>query len=476
MVRRRVLFPSYLSIGLAITTGLAANLASVLPARAQADLNIQNRLDIIVPPVPVQQPTNNGPNLNLAGLTVRQKITALKNAGCDLPAGVAAIIAKELKKAPPVGQQAWDMLEAYKKTTDDEKKFEEKLAGFFPINTNCLKRQPTNVQISFPFNPTYETNILKSGNNSSPGQSAGFGSSVQVTSGVNVEGILERPWDLVILNAQEGSSRYTPNFSPSTDAFSQQASYQMFLYAYGLNPDTKSYVSNLAPGKPNPPLPAGTTTFDTLTFSVLNQTGFAPTFRNEKSDFLTPQASFAIQNIGLGDLSPRLCGTVTQNSDGTKNDSRSFCNYLNLSLTAGQSFSDVRTLENVNLAASATLGWKLTDDGAWGLTLPATATARDYEYAVGGRRDLQLQVGPVLSYSSTPDQRIYLHCPTKTQDPTGLYGFCTQEYISYTFKLPITYYKNYSTLSTAAWSGWVIMPTLTFSFNWSETNPINQKP
>jgi hypothetical protein len=436
MLKRRILSSSYLGAGLAIATGVMFNLGSVLPARAQADLNLQSRLETIMPPVGPQLPAGKGvqPEIPTSGTTL-DKLRFLSNAGCDLPA--------PLKKLLEKGQSL---------TAEDQKQAEIDLKSIIP-NLDCTIRQPQTVQISFPLNPSYETNVLRArSNNSSPGGSAGFGGQVQVTTGVE-----HRPWDLFILNAQEASARYSPNPSPSTDGLSQQASYQMFLYAYGYDPNSKTIVNNLVPGSPRPALPGGTTTFDTLTFSVLNQTGFMPTFKSEKSDFLTPQVSLAFQNIGLDELSAKPC--ITPNTK--------FCYYANVSFTAGQTFSDVIPLENVNFAASVTLAWNINSD--WSLTLPATATAKDYEHVVGGRRDLQLQVGPVLTYSSP--NKLPLNCQIKDDPKKSDPCYDHQENIAYTFKLPISYYKNYSTLSTAAWSGWVILPTLSISFNWSELKP-----
>ena len=453
MIERCVFSSTYLGVGLAIATGLIANLGSVSQSRAQADLNIQSRLDSIMPPASAQLPNSSASSAELARGRNLIFVPLKNGAGVFVPPekfrSIVIQVTKQRaknfsemqKNAPLSTPQAKAVVESLSEV--ERSQFEELIQTVNP-NTAVVTRQPPSVQMSFPFNPTYETNILRSGNNNNPGESAGFGGGLTVASGV--EG---RPWDFVILNAQEASTRYTPNFSPSVDGASAQASYQLFLHAYGYNPSTKTFVDNLVPGSPVPPLPVNTTTFDTATFSVVNQMAFAPTFKNEKTDFLTPQISLARQNIGLDDSSGKPCVT-----------SDKFCYYANLSLTAGQSFSDVRTLENVNFAASATLGWNIPNS-SWSLTLPATATAKDYEYVVGGRHDLQLQAGPALSYSSP---KVALSCEPPYK------ALCGDENISFIFKLPVTYYKNYSTLSTAAWSGWVIMPTLTITFGY--TGPI----
>jgi hypothetical protein len=50
MVTWRILSSNYLGVGLAIATGLAANLGSSLEAQAQVNPNIQTQLNIVSPP------------------------------------------------------------------------------------------------------------------------------------------------------------------------------------------------------------------------------------------------------------------------------------------------------------------------------------------------------------------------------------------------------------------------------------------
>jgi hypothetical protein len=462
MVAQRVVSSNYLGVGLAIVTGVAANLGLSLQAQAQVNLNIQEQLNIILPPITVQP--LNGPVTPEEGKVFIQAVNKCvlvdaqsKQFAADVLNATDAFGAGVLKK---------DIRDV---TEEDIKRAYEQYFGnssfralvnkkrFFasPPNTDCKIRQPVTAKVSFPFNPTYETNILKSGNNSSPGESAGFGGTMQVTAGVGNgdRGNWDRPWDLVTISGGEASTRYTPNFSPSVDGLSSQVQYQMFLDAYGYNPDTKMPVKNIDPTSPYIP-PTGMITFDTLTIGYQNQTAFTPTFKAEKADLLTPQATLSRQNIGLSD---QVCGAV----DNKGNDGRGYCYYANFALTAGQTFSDVKTLQNVNFAASATLGWNI--DPAWSVTLPAIATAKSFEDVIGGRRDLLLQVGPVLTYTGNT---VPVICSPKVLKDSP---FCADEGTKFTFTLPVNYYRNYSTLSTAAWSGWVIMPTLSIAFAYSPT-------
>jgi hypothetical protein len=95
-----------------------------------------------------------------------------------------------------------------------------------------------------------------------------------------------------------------------------------------------------------------------------------------------------------------------------------------------------------NVAGAATLGWRV-DNTNWKVTIPIVATAKDYENVLGARRDVLFQVGPAATYSLPPAQ---------PGEP------------SFTFSLAATYNRNYSTLSTASWHGYVVQPTLTIAF------------
>jgi len=465
MVAQRVVSPNYLGIGVAIVAGVAVLVGASSQAQAQVNPNIQTQLDIILPPILVQPLTGPvTPELDKIYIQAANKCVIFDerskqfaarflNFNLNLKRDFHDVTAENLKRDfhDVTAEDVKNALEMYygNASSRNSAKFRGFAAAVPPL-TDCKIRQPVTAKVSFPFNPTYETNILKSGNNSSPGESAGFGGSMQVTAGV---GNGDRPWDLVTIGGGEASTRYTPKFSPSVDGLSSQVQYQMFLHAYGYNPDTKMPVKDIDPTSPYIP-PTGMITFDTLTFGYQNQTAFTPTFKAEKADLLTPQATLSRQNIGLSD---QVCGTV----DNKGNDGRGYCYYANFSLTAGQTFSDVKTLQNVNFAASATLGWNI--DPAWSVTLPATATAKSFEDVIGGRRDLLLQLGPVLSYTGN---KVPVICSARALKESP---FCADESTKFTFSLPVTYYRNYSTLSTAAWSGWVIMPTLTIAFAYSPT-------
>lgn len=218
-----------------------------------------------------------------------------------------------------------------------------------------------------------------------------------------------------------------------------QALYQIFLDARhrdGTGIDLKrEEVANLL-------------TVDTLALGVVNQASFLPGFHNETADFLTPQFTLARQNIALGD---DVCSTSPASGSSTAprpvkalSDVKNlgFCHYLDLALTVGQTFSDVIAQQNTNVMGSATLGWRV-DQTNWKVTLPVSATLKEYENVLGGRQDVLFQAGAAASY---------------TVPPSGAGG------PSLLFSLGVTYNRNFSTLSTATWHGFVVQPQLTIAF------------
>jgi len=140
--------------------------------------------------------------------------------------------------------------------------------------------------------------------------------------------------------------------------------------------------------------PPNMITVDAVAFGFQNQTSYRPTFHLETIDLFTPQVTLSRQNWSLlGNDQDNRCWTRSQDprKDG-------FCHYIDLSLTAGQTFSDVKTQQNANVAVSATPGWRIPYSD-WKLTLPVTATARFYENFPGGRQDPLLQAGTTLTYT-----------------------------------------------------------------------------
>lgn len=330
----------------------------------------------------------------------------------------------------------------------------------------CKIPQWTKVKISLPFNPTYETNVLRTNQGSGPGTTSGFNGSLLVTASAGLE---NRPYDLIAFSAQSTSIRYPAFATKNVDSATTQGAYQFLLGANGYHvddlgridghrsiesdlshnsalqtPDEKvRYILKTMTTSPQ----ANLTTFDTLAFGFQNQTAFTPTFHHETADLFTPQATLARSNMSLFGADDRnVCPTTARDSITHGPDYRKagFCYYADFALTVGQTFSDQVIQQNANLAASATLGWRIRDTD-FKLSLQTTATEKNFEYVPGGRRDLMLQSGPALSYAPPP-----------ISNPFGSSAV--------TFSLATTYNQNYSTLSAAAWRGIIVQPTLTIAF------------
>ena len=120
----------------------------------------------------------------------------------------------------------------------------------------------------------------------------------------------------------------------------------------------------------------------------VNQASFTPLFDAEASDLFTPQISLGRANIPLSTGKENICDGPT----GKAKD-KVFCYFADVSVNAGQTYSDQPTLQNANAAVSAKLN-KNFDRLSFSLGWQATATGRVYEEVKGGRRDLQLQTGP----------------------------------------------------------------------------------
>jgi hypothetical protein len=290
----------------------------------------------------------------------------------------------------------------------------------------------TTLKVSFPFNPTYETNVLKSNQNNSPGTSLGFGGSMQIV------GPGLRQLDLVGISVQGQSARYEQPFaSKSFDAATIQAGYQFFIDAHALALDGTPVPMNATTPKENL-APTNMITVDTIAIGFQNQTTYTPLFQLEQANLFTPQVSFNHINMPLfggGQCSLEI-------PDPSRNG---YCYYADISVTVGQTYSDVSTQENANLTVSATPGWRI-DNTDLSLTLPTTVTARDYEHVVGGRRDVLLQVGPTLTYA-----------PPQFVNPAFI--------ASALLKLSVSYNQNYSTVAKNDWHGIIVMPTLTLAFS-----------
>jgi len=405
------------------------------------NLNLQSQIQVYSPPF-VAQPL--GPSRSItvpeqqwsafkwSALTrlLQAKKRALSHGGqkkgqANVQKFAASEHIKRLKELSLAGQQEY----IANLSAEDIEQIEQQLAALKPSPTPIGSNipQPTTLKVTLPIlDPTYETNVLKTDQNIRPDVSLGLGGQAQVTMGLSKD----RPWDVAAFSVAEASARYDQNPSKSLDVITQSAAYQFFLGA------TDPGGAKIAPGleipkadrdptdKPSP----GVFTVDTLLVGLQNQTAFVPTFHAETADLLTPQVVYTRQNIDLSGIAP--CHAIQNNAAGN-------CIYADLSVGLGQTFSDQPTQANANVAAGGTLGFRINKTDLV-LTIPTIVTGKTYETFAGGRRDLVLQTGPALSW--TPNQWV-------------------------TASLAITYYDQYSSVTAAAWHGWIIQPTLSITFD-----------
>jgi hypothetical protein len=440
----RVLPPRHFAFAFAISTAVVIALGSSIDAQAQ-DLNLQSRINTFSPPIVFLTPEiapSQTPELYNGTWTCVSDAQFVyihyKRGEITLPPNPP--------QNPPLKQDNGSLnnnplityLTANKQYTDNllktylQRRRVAAALPTFPIDF-CAAQQPTTVKVTIPFNPDYESNVLKSSQNNSPGTSLGFGGALQVTAAG------ARPYDVIGLSVGSASARYNPYSSKSFDSITTQGAYQFFIDAFGYKTGGIP-VDNITKETPKTDLPyQGMTTVDTVALGFVNQTAYTTPFHLETADLFTPQVTFGRQNISLaGGGRDNECAAASENP---KQDG--FCYYANLALTIGQTFSDLQSQQNASVAALVTPGWRIPDSD-WNLTLPTTATARAYENFPGGREDVLLQIGPALTYAHA------FSYPTINT--------------SVAFSLSATYNQNFSTVSAAAWHGFIVMPALTIAF------------
>lgn len=301
----------------------------------------------------------------------------------------------------------------------------------------CRLEQKPSIKLTMPFNPTEDSNALKSDIGAHADRTIGIGGTVQ-----GVEGGF-RSFDLIGVSVGTTSLRYEKFHAKDTDAFTVQAAYQFFLSATGYHEDGTSLPIDEALYKSdsfNAVIPApNMITYATLQVGFQNQRAYAPFYAAEKSDMFTPQFTLAEQNISLLDPKGNVCepGSLDYRKIG-------FCYYADLSLNGGQTFSDQVTQQNANVSLSATVGRRF-DKSDWKLSLQAAATERGFEDVDGGRNDVLLQVGPALAYAAPS---------VVTPWGTG----------SLSINLPVNFYDNISTVSKNSYREIVVMPSFSFAF------------
>lgn len=414
-------------------------------AYAQADPNIQSRIDAVaapfqVQPIPIAPGAPSRPAPRTAVETVETEPACVaKGNRCLSNTEIDAVFAKHatgpklFSLTPGTGTDALTELKSEATPLDRKLKIIKTLA--LPINIKPSKKktlalpvgppnikpgpgdaptQPTAVSFTFPNSPIYESNANRSNKLGRSDGSVSFGGGFTVTT----QGF--RNLDVIGISAGTSLVRYARLADKSFDTLTASAQYQLFLGAYDV-------TATMIPLSHGSNLPTGQVTFNTLTFGLQNSTAFSPTFHAETTSLTTPTLVYSWQNIPFTEA---LCATRLHK------ETSSFCYYADLSVTLGHTLADVRALENTNLAVSATLGDRIgnTDLVAlWGTTI----TGRTYENVVGGRNDVMVAFGPKLQYK--PVDKL-------------------------TTSIGITYNRNYSSLATAQWHGWIAQSALTLSF------------
>src|SRR5262245_23090482 len=355
------------ALSLFVTTVSVMTFGGALEGQAQVDLNTQERLlqFNLIPLVP--STTDVGPLVCKTDVDLILHLWKHDAPDLGLLRLSDAILRRPLQLGKPISEDelkqklnankaiAANILQEYFQTRDaslsDRAAQRAKLLALpgFPI-TFCEHQgtvtQPTTVKISFPFTSTYETNVLKSNQNVSSGTSSGLGGTLQmITAGL-------RPYDVMALSAGTTSVRYNKFSSKSFAATTTQGAYQFFLDAF----DSTGAPIPGTDGRPIDPKlnipPPNMITVDAVAFGFQNQTSYRPTFHRETIDLFTPQVTLSRQNWSLaGKDADNRCWTRSQDprKDG-------FCHYIDLSLTVGQTFSDVKTQQNAKVAVLTTPG------------------------------------------------------------------------------------------------------------------------
>ncbi|GKQ55721.1 hypothetical protein [Bradyrhizobium sp. Ce-3] len=417
-------------------------------ACAQADLNIQSRIDAVtqpfqVQPVPITSSGGAARPESVRQPARREIVTEPtcfeKDRRCLTPAELEKLVKPRLNtpKLLTVTPSATSFIaELQSEEVPLARKQAIIKALGLPINIKPPKRkallippnikpgksedqaptQPTTVKFIFPVGPTYESNATKSDLLAHADTSIALGGGFQLTT----QGF--RNLDVIGVSAGTTSTRYVNLTSKNLDILSSAVQYQLFLGAYHGDgrPLDLTHGSNL---------PTGQVSFNTLTFGLQNSTAFAPTFRAETLNLLTPTVVYAWQNLPVGG---GLCTTKLN----PKADAAAFCYYADVNVTLGHTSSDNSLQENTNFGVAATLGDRISGTDLVA-TLGTWASGKVYDNVPGGRRDLLLQIGPKLQFS-----------PANAVSTS----------------IGVVYNRNYSNVAAAAWHGWIVQSAVTYAF------------
>jgi len=431
---------------------------------AQADLNIQSRIDAVtqpfqVQPVPITPDTGKArpdpDNRSERVVVVKQPPCLERDHHCLSPSELREHAKQRTAKSkklnsltkalgPERFEQLLTDLQAVDTSMDDRQKI-KRLFGLQIVITPSKPKtfvqpdikphptpgkdldqapvQPTTFKLIFPIGPIYETTATKT-----PVALAHADTSITLGGGFQFTTQGVGNLDVIGVTAGTTSTRYTSLTSRNLDILSTAVQYQLFLGAY----DGSGKWINLSHGSY---VPSGQVSFNTLTFGVQTSTAFAPTFRAESLNLVTPTVIYGWQNLPLGG-GPCTTKLAEDTAKPGQKVGASFCYYIDVSATVGHTSSDVSLQENTNFGVSATLGDRIAHTDLVAL-LATAASGKVYDSVPGGRRDLLLQIGPKLQFSPAA-------------------GVSTS--------IAASYNQNSSTVAAAAWHGWIVQTQLSVAF------------
>jgi hypothetical protein len=319
-----------------------AIVGSATDAQAQADINIESRIEAITPrlsappPIPAETKIVRGEQKPESEL---ENLLRKRRPGFAL---LKALSPEERQKSiNSLGDAAYQM----KSVTEPRK---------------------ITAKISLPLGLTYDSNAFKSNQDRQNDFAFSAGGAARVTVPIGTK------LDQFVLNAGATFARYGRFPSNDIDTLSASAAYQ-------LN-NSKNLISSYR--SPD------TTTYDMLEFAVSDRTSFEPTFRREKVYFISPSITWGRQNIPL---TSAICNRK-------ENGNEKFCYFADVSFKLAHSFSDITSLQNTSAGLSGTVGWRIPERSLT-LSIAASVIGKEFENFAGRRNDLVLTGGPKIDHA-----------------------------------------------------------------------------
>jgi hypothetical protein len=329
----------------------AAGLSGLIStAAAQADLNIETRIEAATPRFPERIPSTAGE------VRVERKVERRLRP----PEELEPLIARELARNPQ-----FRTLSATPRTLSTmERQSVIKALGprayrsFVTIKRVVTSRKYV-AEVSLTLGPTFDTNVPKSNLNPESDFSGTLAPAGRLTVPIGDQA------DQLVIAAGTSTVRFSHLTAQDFDVVLASAAY-----------DWIKLISDPRYATP------GTTRREVLQFAIGSQTAFEPTFRDEKIYFVTPNVSMNWLNLPI---SSDIC------SAGAK--SEAFCHYVDISIRLAHAFSDVPAAQNTSVSLSGRLGWRFPKQ-ALSATFGGSLTGKTYPDFPRGREDIVLVIGP----------------------------------------------------------------------------------